>query len=288
MSSSKDAGAIIHPFVVSQNHLFYSQNRQLFKFPSSEKTVIFSSLSTEIHDLSKPLNCTDHFLIERTSAHSEHILALWKQEIQNFGNVMFRSYGRFLFVSDFRPLWCSFWKYSGMFWHQVLFLHLTDRTKPIWQQKTVRIVYWAVCYEVSHKCFHWVTQGQSQASGADDRQRAVDICLLFCFRPVVKITDTVSLSLLPSVLSCTVQRNWILSLKLSTSGWSFSEAQTARVITDRSIPCGVPSQLTLLAQEMMRSMRLWHWQAPERRQLHLLEKCSPLVRLGGSALSLLC
>lgn len=142
--------------------------------------------------------------------------------------------------------------------------------------------------EVSHKCFHWVIQGQSQAPTADDRQHAVDICLLFSFRAVVKITDTVSLSLLPSLLSCTVQRNWILSLKLSTSGWSFSEAQTACVITDRSIPCGILSQLTLLAQEMMRSMQLWHWQAPERRQLHLLEKCSPLAWLGGSALSLLC
>lgn len=63
--------------------------------------------------------------------------------------------------------------------------------------------------EVSHKCFHWVIQGQSQAPGADDRQHAVDICLFFSFRAVVKITDTVSLSLLPSLFSCTVRRNWI-------------------------------------------------------------------------------
>lgn len=75
--------------------------------------------------------------------------------------------------------------------------------------------------EVSHKCFHWAIQGQ--ASSADDRQHAVDFCLLFCFRPVVKITDTVSLSLLPSVLSCTVQiLDLVLKAKLFRLKFSWS------------------------------------------------------------------
>lgn len=39
---SKDAGVIIHPFIVSQNHLLCFQNRLLFKFPSSNQPVIFS------------------------------------------------------------------------------------------------------------------------------------------------------------------------------------------------------------------------------------------------------
>jgi len=53
----------------------------------------------------------------------------------------------------------------------------TDRTKPIcW------VGYW--------KGSQWVLQVQSQTSKADDGQHAVDIALLFCFWPGVKITDT--------------------------------------------------------------------------------------------------
>lgn len=97
----------------------------------------------------------------------------------------------------------------------------------------------------------------------------VNICLLFCFRSLTEFLSTTVLSWLQSP-----QRYLILFSKLSTSGGSFSKAKTACVITDRSILCGVSSQLTLLAQEMMRSMQPWHWQTPERQQLHSLEKLS--------------
>lgn len=126
-------------------------------------------------------------------------------------------------------------------------------------------------------CFHWITQGRVKPRVTDTM-----ISIFVCSSVSGHSDNWHHISLfpfLPSVLPCTLQRNWILSLKPSTSGWSFSEAQTACVITDRSISLGVPSQLTLLAQEMMQSMLLWHWQAPARRQLHLLEKCSLLARL---------
>lgn len=206
-----------------------------------------------------------------------------------FENRIPRNSGKWFFFSCFILIdSCSLWKY--IFGHQVhAVLTVPNLTKSIWRQKTVD---WLLV------CVLKASAAMSSHPGGSHRGRVrppvlmidsvLSIFVCSCFRPVVKITDTVSLSLLPSILPCAVRRNWILFLKLSSSGWSFSEAQTACVITDRSIPCGVPSQLTLLAQEMMRSMQLWHWQAPERRQLYLLEKCSPLAQLGGSASSLLC
>lgn len=56
------------------------------------------------------------------------------------------------------------------------------------------------------RCFFRVVQVQSEAPSADDRLHSVSISPLLCFRPVVKITDTLSLfppSLLqPSLAPC--------------------------------------------------------------------------------------
>ena len=106
---------------------------------------------------------------------------------------------------------------------------------------------------------------------------------------MVKITDTLSFCLIPSVLSCAAQRNWILSLKLSTSGWSFSRSPNCSCDYRRIDTWFCPEPvLPAGTGEDVWSVQLWHWRAPERQQLHSREKRSPLAWPGGSALSLLC
>lgn len=65
-SSSKDAGVIIHPFVVSQKPPLRALKIDTYSnFTHQKKSLsIFPSLSTEIHSLLKPFSCTDHFLIK--------------------------------------------------------------------------------------------------------------------------------------------------------------------------------------------------------------------------------
>lgn len=125
VSSSKDAGVIIHPFVVSQNHLFCYQNRQLFKFPSSESLSFFFFTFHRNSQFVEAVQLHWSFLIEtHECTFGERSLSLktGDREFQECG-ISFLSW--FLFISDLPPLWCSFWKHV-----QELFL-----TEP--SQKTV-------------------------------------------------------------------------------------------------------------------------------------------------------
>lgn len=143
---------------------------------------VFRKCSQIFTCFSKPFSYTDHLLIElHECTFRKHALSLktGDGEFQECGISFLTG---FLLIKDPPPLWCSFYEN-------------TDRTKPICWQPTVRVGYW--------KGSRWVLQAQSQTSKADDGQHAVDIALLFCFWPGVKITDTVYLSpFLQSLLLC--------------------------------------------------------------------------------------
>lgn len=130
---------------------------------------------------------------------------------------------------------------------------------------------------------------QCQAFTVGDRQCAVDMCPLLCFRPRGK--DLWHPIFLPYSSSLLLHSSQKLDpvLKLSTSGWSFSVAQTAHVITDRSIDAAVvPSQLQPAGTGNDAIHAALTLTGPREASASLTGDGSLLAWLGGSALSLLC
>lgn len=65
-----------------ETNLICAQNRQLFKFLPSQMPITFSFHKKKYHNLSKPLSCTDHILIEAQGLR----FCARKQESQNLMN----------------------------------------------------------------------------------------------------------------------------------------------------------------------------------------------------------
>ncbi len=153
VSASKDAGVIIHPFVLK------SEPRLLL----SKYTFIQISVTKKAKSLFH--HFTQKFTICQSSS-APLIIFNWTVwvHIQKYLSVSLKKGG-----SDsgmwrlFPPVsrFCIFWKYFGIrCYHQLLCW--TDQTKPNWQQKTVRVGYWTECWKI----LWWWGLTQSVSTGS--------------------------------------------------------------------------------------------------------------------------